>query len=493
MIMPIEHWMHLFPELLVCGAGLFLLLAGVYAGNKSTVGITVFAVVICVAALLLLKITPPYETYYRQDILGGMLQASPFITFIRALLLVAAILTLILTVPWLREEENQRFEYPILVLFSLLGMLLLVSSGNFIALYLAIELMSLALYVLAAFQRDSLRATEAGLKYFVLGSLASGMMLFGISLVYGFLLTTDFNQVAFVLREGLASGGGGWRYLSLGAMVGIIFIITGFAFKVSAAPFHMWTPDVYEGAPTPVTLFFATAPKVAGLAIFMRVMMETFGPAGDTWQQIVIAVSVASMLVGAFGALTQTNIKRLLAYSSIGHVGYALMGIVVNNAAGVQGLLIYLTLYVVMSAGMFGCVLLMRRGGKPVEDIAELSGLAQTRPRMALMIAIFLFSMAGIPPLAGFIGKFYIFFAAVNAGLWWLALIGVLASVVSCFYYIKIVKLMYFDAPREAFDDEVALSTRFTLGACALFTLLFFVVPSVLIERASQAAQSLFL
>jgi NADH-quinone oxidoreductase subunit N len=478
----------IFSELFIVLSALVLLMVGAFNGNKSTATINVLAVMVLVgSSVLMLNNVPENES-----LLGNMLIKTPFTQFVKQLILISGVLTLILTQEWLKEQENQRFEYPVLVLLAVAGMMFLVSANNLISVYVAVELMSLALYVLASFQRDNLRSTEAGLKYFVLGSLASGIMLFGMSLVYGFSGTTEFSSLNALFTDGLDVA----KNLNLiagGLLVGIILMLVGFAFKVSAAPFHMWTPDVYEGAPTPVTLFFATAPKVAGIAIFVRVLLEPFGKAIFVWQDIIVFISIASMLVGAFGALTQTNIKRLLAYSSIGHVGYVLVGLATGTIAGVQGILIYLNLYIIMSAGAFGCILLMKQHGKWVEDISDLAGLSQTHSRMAFALAIFLFSMAGIPPLAGFFGKFYIFIAAVQNGMYLLAVIGVLSSVVSCFYYLKIVKTMYFDAPKERFDSGVSLPMQFVIACCTLFTLCFFALPSWLIESAKAAASSIFM
>ena len=478
----------IFSELFIVLSALVLLMVGAFNGNKSTATINALAVMVLVgSSVLMLNNVPENES-----LLGNMLIKTPFTQFVKQLILISGVLALILTQEWLKEQDNQRFEYPVLVLLAVAGMMFLVSANNLISVYVAVELMSLALYVLASFQRDNLRSTEAGLKYFVLGSLASGIMLFGMSLVYGFSGTTEFSSLKALFTDGIDVA----KNLNLiagGLLVGIILMLVGFAFKVSAAPFHMWTPDVYEGAPTPVTLFFATAPKVAGIAIFVRVLLEPFGKAIFVWQDIIVVISIASMLVGAFGALTQTNIKRLLAYSSIGHVGYVLVGLATGTIAGVQGILIYLNLYIIMSAGAFGCILLMKRHGKWVENISDLAGLSQTNSRMAFALAIFLFSMAGIPPLAGFFGKFYIFIAAVQNGMYLLAVIGVLSSVVSCFYYLKIVKTMYFDAPNERFDSGVSLPMQFVIACCTLFTLCFFALPSWLIESAKAAASSVFM
>jgi len=414
---------------------------------------------------------------------NGMFAVNGFIAFSQLLILAAVALVVLISSGWLKEDDGKPSEFLVLMLLSTLGMLLMVSAADLLSLYLALEMSSLALYVLASFARDNAKSSEAGLKYFVLGALASGMMLFGISLVYGFAGTTGFSALATLFSAHEA--------VSKGVIVGLVLIIIGFCFKVSAAPFHMWTPDVYEGAPTPVTAFFATAPKVAAFALLARLLLQPFGALLDQWQQVILFVSVASMIVGALAAIMQTNIKRLLAYSSIGHAGFMLMGLAAGNAAGVQALLIYLALYIFMSAGAFGCVLLMRRNGQYVEDIKELAGLAQTNPRNAFIMAVFMFSMAGIPPLAGFFGKLYVILAAVGAGLTWLAVIAVITSVISGFYYIKIVKIMYFDEPAKPFDADAPFLLRAGIAIAAAVTLLFFLIPTPLVTQAQVAAEAL--
>ena len=349
--------------------------------------------------------------------------------------------------------------------------------------YLGLELQSLALYVVAAYRRDTLRSTEAGLKYFVLGAISSGLLLYGASMVYGFAGTTHFGA----LREVLGS-----ESVPIGVIVGIVFVTAGLAFKVSAVPFHMWTPDVYEGAPTPATAFFSIAPKVAAMALFTRVLFGPFAAAAADWQQIIIVISIGSMILGALAAINQTNIKRLMAYSSIGHMGYALVGLAAGNEAGVQGVLVYLTIYLFMNVGAFACILSMRREGQMVENIGDLAGLNRTQPGLALALGVFMFSLAGIPPLAGFFGKLYVFLAAVEAELYGLAIIGLLASVVSAFYYLRIVKLVYFDEPADAFDRPIGLAMATILGASALVTLLFFAVLSPVLDGAGAAAAALF-
>ncbi|HEX9702666.1 MAG TPA: NADH-quinone oxidoreductase subunit NuoN, partial [Rhodospirillales bacterium] len=365
-----------------------------------------------------------------------------------------------------------------------LGMMMMLSANDLIALYLGLELQSLSLYVIAAFQRDSLRSTEAGLKYFVLGALSSGMLLYGCSLIYGYTGTTEFPMIAKVVSS---SG-----QAPIGLVIGLVFLISGLAFKVSAVPFHMWTPDVYEGAPTPVTAFFSVAPKIAALALFIRVMVGPFGGLLPEWQQIVVFVSIASMVLGAFAAINQTNIKRLMAYSSIGHVGYALIGLAVGNQAGIRGMLIYLAIYLFMNLGTFGCILCMRRGDRMVEGINDLAGLGKSHPMLGLAVAVFMFSMAGIPPLAGFFGKLYIFLAAVEAKLYTLAVLGVLSSVIAAFYYLRIVQLVYFSDPEEVLDRPVSRDLGLVIAGTALVIVLFFAYPTPILTGAAAAAASLF-
>ncbi len=415
--------------------------------------------------------------------MNGMFIVDRFALMAKCLILLAGGVVLFLSAEWLTKDGGRPFEFVVLVLLSILGMMLMVSANDLLALYMALEMSSLALYVLASFNRDNAKSSEAGLKYFVLGALASGMMLFGMSLVYGFAGTIGFEPLSRLFAHPDA--------LSKGLVVGLVLMMVGFCFKLSAVPFHMWTPDVYEGAPTPVTAFFATAPKIAALMLFSRLLLSPFGELIDQWRQVIMFVSVASMLVGALGAIMQTNIKRLLAYSSIGHVGFMLMGLAAGNQSGVQAMLIYVAVYIFMSAGAFGCVMMMRRDGHPVEDIRSLSGLSRTRPLLAITISIFMFSMAGIPPLAGFFGKMYVVLAAVKAGLFVLAVIGVVTSVVAGYYYIKIIKIMYFDEPERPFDSVLPFSLKAGVVICAAVTLLFCVSPAPLVAQAKAAAESL--
>ena len=469
-------------EIWLAVAGLGLLMIGAFRGDKSTRLVVALTAVAFAVALLLVVAPRPHTTV----VLNGLFITDPFAVFMKALVLIGAGLTLILGLGFIRREKMERIEYPVLLLFATLGMMMMISANDLISLYMGLELQSLALYVVAAFQRDSLRSTEAGLKYFVLGALASGMLLYGCSLVYGFTGTTRFTALAALFA------GEGHGAVSIGVIVGLVFITAGLAFKISAAPFHMWTPDVYEGAPTPVAAFFSVAPKIAAMALLLRVMMQPFGALADQWQQIVVFLSVASMLLGAFAALPQNNIKRLLAYSSIGHIGYVLLGLAAGTVAGIRGIVLYLAIYLAMSVGVWGCVLAMRRQGRMVEGINDLAGLSRSNPRLAMAMGIFMFAMAGIPPFAGFFGKFYIFLAVIDAEMYGLAVIGVLSSVVAAYYYLRIVKVMYFDEAADPFDSPMGREISVIVGATALFVLFFFAYPAPLLRGAQAAASALF-
>jgi len=466
------------PELLIVASAIILLLIGVFKKENAGGGITALGI-IALALTALLVVSGPSE---RTLTFGGMFVVDGFAVFTKLLVLLASAVTLAMSRHWLRVEGLDHPEYPVLVLFATLGMMLMISANNFMSLYLGLELQSLALYVLAASQRDSGRATEAGLKYFVLGSLASGMLLYGASLVYGFSGTTGFDALAKALATDAP----------VGVTVGMVFILAGIAFKISAAPFHMWAPDVYEGAPTPVTAFFAVAPKIAAFALLLRVLTGPFGSMVEQWSQVIVFVSIASMVVGGFAAIVQTNIKRLMAYSSIGHVGYALIGLAAGGPDGVRSVLIYLAIYLAMNVGAFAIILSMRQKDRSLEGIDDLAGLSKTHPMMALSLAIFMWSMAGIPPFAGFWSKWMVFSAAIDKGMIALSIIGVLTSVVSAFYYLRIIKVMYFDEPGEGLDRSISAPVGLVMGLATLAVLLFNLVPAGLFSSASAAAASLF-
>ena len=467
-----------WPELFVAISALSLLLFGVFQGNQSARFISWLCVsVMFVAALLV--IAGPAD---RVVSFNNLFVVDQFAIYAKVLLLLGASLTLILAMPYNAREDIPQFEFPILILFAVLGMMMMVSANDLISLYLGIELQSLSLYVLAAIRRDAVRSAEAGLKYFVLGALSSGILLYGMSLVYGFAGSTGFDNLADVFAAGAEHDA------PIGVIVGLVFIIAGLAFKVSAVPFHMWTPDVYEGAPTPITAFFAVAPKIAAMALFVRVMLAPFGDLFDQWQQVIWFIALASMLLGAFAAINQTNIKRLMAYSSIGHMGFVLVGLAAGNVIGVQAVLLYLTVYLFMNVGTFACILAMRRQDRMVEEIDQLAGLSRTNPKMALALAIFMFSMAGIPPLAGFFGKYYVFLAAIEAELYTLVVVGLLSSVVSAYYYLRIVKLMYFDEPLDSFDRPVGREISTIVFGTSTVTALFIVLFWSLLDSATIAA-----
>jgi NADH-quinone oxidoreductase subunit N len=476
----IQWLLPVLPELVLAFGAMLMLMIGVSIAQteRSAAIVNAWCVAILVAAAWVLLMWVPAG---RTELFGGSFVVDDFARFLKVLTVIGSGGALLLSFNYLDDIKQQKFEFGVLFLLSTLGMLMLISANDLIALYLGLELMSLPLYVVAASNRDSIRSTEAGLKYFVLGALSSGMLLYGASLIYGFTGTVNFAGIAKATSHGA----------NLGLIFGLVFLFVGFCFKISAVPFHMWTPDVYEGSPTPVTAFFAAAPKVAGMAIFVRATVVAFPGITHEWQQIVVFVSIASMVLGAFAAIGQKNIKRLLAYSSIGHMGFALVGLAAGTQEGVQGVLVYMSIYVVMTLGTFACVLSMKRDGMLVENISDLAGLARTQPGMAFFLAMLLFSLAGIPPLAGFFAKFYVFLAAIKAGLYLLAVIGVLASVVGAYYYLTIVKIMYFDEPAKSFQDMPGL-LRLILAVTGLVNILFFAYPGPLLGAATAAAKSLF-
>lgn len=469
------------PEIIVGLGAMALLMLGVFqrAEPGEDFTSTVLAIIILLAAAIPLVMPETASAV----LFEGAFVDDGFARFMKLLVLAGAALVLVMSVGDLARTKLMSFEYVVLLLLSVVGMMLMISAGDLIAVFLGIELQSLALYVVAAIQRDNVRSSEAGLKYFVLGSLSSGMLLYGCSLIYGFTGSIEFSAIA-------AAATGQTPAANVGLTIGLVFLLVGIAFKISAVPFHMWTPDVYEGAPTPVTAFFAAAPKLAAMALLVRVTVTAFPGIADQWQQIVVFLSIASMLLGAFAAIGQTNIKRLMAYSSIGHVGYSLVAVAANSEAGTQAVLVYLAIYLFMTVGAFACILSMRRASGPTEDIADLAGLAKTNLPMAFVLAMIMFSMAGIPPLAGFFAKFYVFAAAIQADLITLAVIGVLSSVIAAYYYLRVVKIMFFDDASEPFLP-VERGTGFVMTVSAAFVLLFIIVPAPLIDAAATAAQSL--
>jgi NADH-quinone oxidoreductase subunit N len=477
MMPPSTIFQILIPEFVLGIGGMALLIFGVLSKTNKFTACVVGAVFLLLVTAAFVIATPATVLF------GGLFQTSNFTQYVDLLILLGAAAALILAVDYNQRQGIARFEYPVLVLFATLGMLVMVSAGDLMTLYLGLELQSLSLYICAALARDELRSTEAGLKYFVLGALASGLLVYGISLVYGFGGTTNFAALSHVLISSKAAG--------FGTVIGIVFVLVGLAFKLSAAPFHMWTPDVYEGAPTSVTALFGTAPKVAAMALLLSVMLGPFGHLLSQWQMLIEILAVISMLLGSLAAIGQTNIKRLMAYSSIGHMGFALVGLAAGTPDGVHGVIVYMSIYLLMTLGTFAAILSMQREGHYVENIADLAGLARTNGPMAFFLGAMMFSLAGIPPLAGFFAKFYVFAAAIQANLFALAVIGVLCSVVGAFYYLRIVKIMYFDEPAKAFD-QAGVAARVVLALSTALIIFYAIAPAPLTDAAMAAAKSLF-
>lgn len=470
------NWTLVLPELVLAICGLLALVAGVIPKRDTNTAINMAVL----GALLLagvLVLAQPEGTAF-----AGQYVSDAFTKFTKLLVVAGAALGVLVAMDWNAKQGLAKFEFPILLLFSTIGMMIMLSANDLITLYIGLELLSLSLYVIAAFDRDNGRSAEAGLKYFVLGALASGLLLYGASLVYGFSGTTNFDRIADAIGTAEA--------VPFGLVVGLVFVLAALAFKVSAVPFHMWTPDVYEGAPTPVTAFFASAPKVAAIGLLTRVAAGPFGDLAGQWQQIIILCSLASMVLGALAAIGQTNIKRLMAYSSIGHVGYALMGLAVGSELGVRALLVYMAIYLFTNVGAFAVLIAMRRNGQSLEKVEDLAGLGRTDPAMALAMTLFMFSMAGIPPLAGFFGKYFVIGAAIQGGFITLAVVGVLSSAVSAYYYLRVIKVMYFDAGIGALDARPT-SLSVVLAGTGLFTLFFFAFPGLFLSAAQAAVAAL--
>jgi NADH-quinone oxidoreductase subunit N len=468
------------PELIMALVALGLVLVAAFGGEgaanaRRVAHITMFG--IALAATVLWLTTPTQDTAF-----NGMLRVDAFAEYMKSLVLIGGFASIFMSITPLESDDINKPEFSLLVMLSLVGMMLLISANDLMSLYMAIELQSLPLYVIAAMRTNSLRSSEAGLKYFLLGALSSGMLLYGASLVYGFAGTTSFSGIAVALGEPL---------LPSAFIIGMVFMLTGVAFKVSAAPFHMWTPDVYEGSPSPVTALFAIVPKVAAIALMLRLTYGAFGSIVVEWSQVIVALSIASMCVGALGAIMQSDIKRMMAYSSIAHMGYALAGLAAGTHEGAFGVMIYMTGYVFTGAGTFAVILLMRRDGQSATRISDLRGLSKTQPIFALGLMAMMFSMAGIPPLAGFFGKWYVFLAAVNAGLTPLAVIGVVMSVVGAFYYLRIIKIMYFDDGDEPLDQNVPVANKLVLGISMTVVIFFFAVLGSIMEAANTAAMAL--
>ena len=461
-----------FPEIFLSLSIMFLLILGVFKEKSSKLVQNISLIVLLITAVITFNETLGIEEVllFNESIVIDYLSS-----FMKIVTLLAALLVLIISSNYLKTLKIFKIEYPILILSSVLGMMIMISSNDLIVFYMGLELQSLALYVLATFNRDQLKSSEAGLKYFVLSALSSGLLLYGCSLVYGFTGSTNFNIIASQLNSN-----------EYALTFGIVFILVGLAFKISAVPFHMWAPDVYEGSPTSVTLFFTMVPKIAALTVFIRFLYVPFLNLIDQWQMIIIFLSIASMLFGAIAAIGQTNLKRLVAYSSIGHVGYVLAGLATGSNDGIQSSVIYITIYIIMNLGLFSCLLMMKRNNEYYEDIEDLSGLSKNHPLLSLSFLVILFSLAGIPPLAGFFAKFYIFKSVLEQSMYFLAIVGLLSTVVAAFYYLRIIKVMYFDKEKEKFDTDHSLWLKFSLTTSTLLILIYFIFPSQLIEVVSR-------
>lgn len=471
------------PEIWLLASTIVLLMVGVFFSRRNFLAVYWLSFFVLVAAVVAQIIWFPDTTI---TAFNGMFISKPAIAILKIVCLIAAAVCLWISLPYIQTNSNlTRFEFPVLILFAALGMNLMLSANHLITLYISIELQSLALYVLAAFNRDHLRSSEAGLKYFALGALSSGLLLYGCSLLYGFSGNAGFAQIQQYIHN--------TPELSAGFVVALVFIVTSLLFKISAVPFHMWTPDVYQGSPTPITAFFTTAPKLASLGLLLRISLELFPQTQESWKQIFWLVAVASMLVGAFAALRQQNIKRLLAYSSIGHIGYALIGLVIGGNNSIGALLLYMIIYIIMSLGAFSCLLTLYSEKKDFENVDDFAGLAKSHPVMAFSFALLILSMAGLPPLAGFWGKFYIFIAAVQQEYYALAIIGVLSSVVAAFYYLKIIKIMYFDESQDTLSWKLPVAGSAMTILASLIMIGLFIFPDLLIGLTDQTAENLIL
>ena len=460
----------LIPEILLSISIFSFLMAGVFL--KNSFEIIYKASIILIFIILLVIITGENET---SKIFNESFVVDNFSIYSKLLILFSTFFILLISKRYISDIKNRKFEYPIIILLSLLGMFVMVSSNDLILFYLGLELQSLALYILASIDRDNIKSSEAGIKYFVLSALSSGLLLYGCSLLYGFAGSTNFEEIALQTEE-----------YNAGIIFGMVFILVGLAFKVSIVPFHMWTPDVYQGSPTSVTSFFSVVPKIAGMAIFIKFMYLPFGQIIDQWQYILVFMSIASMILGAVAAMAQTNLKRLMAYSSIGHMGYALAGIAAGSENGFKSTLVYISIYLVMNVGAFGCILLLKRGGKYIEEINELSGISKNHPLLSLGLLIILFSLAGIPPLAGFFAKFYIFMSVIESEMFTLAIVGLITTVLSAFYYIRIIKIMYFDLPKKPFEKFTDYNIHGPIILSCILLVSFFLYPSILNEIVSK-------
>ena len=460
------------PEIFISLSIMFLLVLGVFKKDSSKITFNISLLVLLIASIITLN-----ETFSinRVTLFNNSVVIDPMSSLMKIITLIGAFLVLVISSAYLKSFKIYKIEYPVLILSSVLGMMVMISSNDLMVFYMGLELQSLALYVLATFNRDQLKSSEAGLKYFVLSALSSGLLLYGCSLIYGFSGSTNFNVISSQLNSN--------EYV---LTFGIVFILVGLAFKISAVPFHMWAPDVYEGSPTSVTLFFTMVPKIAALTVFIRFLYVPFLNLIDQWQMIIIFLSIASMLFGAIAAIGQTNIKRLVAYSSIGHIGYTLAGLATGSNEGIQSSIIYISIYVIMNLALFSCLLMLKRNDQYYEDIDDLSGLSKNHPLLSLSLLVILFSLAGIPPLAGFFAKFYIFKAVIEQSMYFLAIVGLLSTVIAAFYYLRIIKIIYFDKEREKYDEDHSLWLKFSLTFSTILILLYFIFPSQLIDVVSR-------
>ena len=462
----------ILPEIFLSLSIMFLLIFGVFKKKSTKLVLNISLLVLLITAVIIFNETLGID---ETTIFNGSVVIDYLSSFMKIVTLLAAFLALIISASYLKTLKIFKIEYPILILSSVLGMMIMISSNDLIVFYMGLELQSLALYVLATFNKDQLKSSEAGLKYFVLSALSSGLLLYGCSLIYGFTASTNFQVIANQLNSN-----------EYAITFGIVFILVGLSFKISAVPFHMWAPDVYEGSPTTVTLFFTMVPKIAALTVFIRFLYVPFLNLIDQWQMIIIFLSIASMLFGAIAAIGQTNLKRLIAYSSIGHIGYALAGLTTGTNDGIQSSVIYITIYIIMNLGLFSCLLMMKRNNEYYEDINDLSGLSKNHPLLSLSLLIILFSLAGIPPLAGFFAKFYIFKSVLEQSMYFLAIVGLLSTVIAAFYYLRIIKIIYFDKEKEKYDTDHSLWLKSSLTISTLLILIYFIFPSQLIEVVSR-------
>ena len=460
------------PEIFISLSIMFLLVLGVFKKDSSKITFNISLLVLLIASIITLN-----ETFSinRVTLFNNSVVIDHMSSLMKIITLIGAFLVLVISSAYLKSFKIFKIEYPVLILSSVLGMMVMISSNDLMVFYMGLELQSLALYVLATFNRDQLKSSEAGLKYFVLSALSSGLLLYGCSLIYGFSGSTNFDIISNQLNSN--------EYV---LSFGIVFILVGLAFKISAVPFHMWAPDVYEGSPTSVTLFFTMVPKIAALTIFIRFLYVPFLNLIDQWQMIIIFLSIASMLFGAIAAIGQSNIKRLIAYSSIGHIGYTLAGLATGSNEGIQSSIVYISIYVVMNLALFSCLLMLKRNNQYYENIEDLSGLSKNHPLLSLSLLVILFSLAGIPPLAGFFAKFYIFKAVIEQSMYFLAIVGLLSTVVAAFYYLRIIKIIYFDKEKEKYDEDHSLWLKFSLTFSTILILLYFIFPSQLIEVVSR-------